>query len=750
MNLGAAYDLRKLGDNIQNIEDAIAASQAALQVYTRETFPLDWAKIQSNLGNAYCKRIKGKKAENLLLAMRYLQAGLEVYTREAYPQMWATLQMNLGTTYQEIGKTDAAITCFRSALEIFTPINFPLHSMVTGNHLGNTAFAVNKWEEAIEGYTVAIEASEIRRSWFRTDERRQKLMQQVFNINMKLVQTCINFGRLDKAIEYVERSRSRHLVDLIVSNDLYCAKEITPELQEHLQEYERLHKQIDRLYFTRHQNRDLIANNSLSHLLAEVEFSQYNRAAWESYNQNIKAWEEQKEQLFEKLRELDPVLVSQIQVDSPKFANIQQLITNQTTAILSFYSTYDDTYIFTVRQTKISCHICPGQGLETLHDRGIFDNWLLSYLATSDITKTETERKQLKATWLIQFNTFLVDLSQRLLLDDLISNHLQGIEEIVIIPCINLHYIPFAALPLADGQYLGDKFLIRYAPSCQILEFCQKRPKVETILSYGTVEDATEDLPCSSFEGDRIAQMYSIPSHLRLKGRREATVNNYRQLIEQVQGIINSHHAQSRIDKPLESKLQLGDGTITLGQLLTPGWRLPNLVDVFLSCCETNLGLMQITDDVLTISSGFLCAGARSVVSTLWAVDDLATALFSIFYHQYRQKGSCRPAALQQAQEELRSLSGETLAVVYQPQINLLLDEKFQQLDKARKEAKANRDRYPKDTPDYLKWDEEYKHQFKAGDRIRQTKNRLKAMSQEAFPFSHPFYWAAFTCSGLR
>ena len=27
--------------------------------------------------------------------------------------------------------------------------------MVTGNHLGNTAFAVNKWEEAIEGYTIA-------------------------------------------------------------------------------------------------------------------------------------------------------------------------------------------------------------------------------------------------------------------------------------------------------------------------------------------------------------------------------------------------------------------------------------------------------------------------------------------------------------------------------------------------------------------------------------------------------------------
>jgi CHAT domain-containing protein len=105
---------------------------------------------------------------------------------------------------------------------------------------------------------------------------------------------------------------------------------------------------------------------------------------------------------------------------------------------------------------------------------------------------------------------------------------------------------------------------------------------------------------------------------------------------------------------------------------------------------------------------------------------------------------------LQQAQEELRSLSGQTLATVYQPQLTLLLDAKFQQAEKARKEAKANRDKETKGTQAYLKWDEEYKRHTKAAERIRKTKNRLNALCQESFPFSHPFYWAAFTCSGLR
>ena len=415
---------------------------------------------------------------------------------------------------------------------------------------------------------------------------------------------------------------------------------------------------------------------------------------------------------------------------------MQKLIDRPTTAILSFYTTSNDIHIFVLRQNTITLHTATGQGLNELQN-WIVRNWLKPYIEEQN-------------TWQSQIGEFLTELSQRLQITELISQQLEGIDELILVPHLALHQIPLAALPIGNNQYLGDKFLIGYTPSCQILQFCQQRGEVKDTLTYGTIEDATEDLPFASFECEQIAQLYNIPDSQRLKGRSQATVSNYRQLVKQVQIILNSHHAQSRLDDPLESKLILSDGSITLGQLLTPGWRLPHLVDVFLSCCETGLGLTSVTDDVFTLASGFLCAGARSVVSTLWAVDDLATALFSIFYHQYRHRGSCRPAALQQAQEELRSLTGETLATVYQPQINLLLDEKFQQLDRARKEAKANRDRCPKDTPDYLKWDEEYKRYFTAGDRIRKTKNQLKVMSQEAFPFSHPFYWSAFTCSGLR
>ncbi|MCG6136776.1 MAG: CHAT domain-containing protein [Nostoc sp. LLA-1] len=310
--------------------------------------------------------------------------------------------------------------------------------------------------------------------------------------------------------------------------------------------------------------------------------------------------------------------------------------------------------------------------------------------------------------------------------------------ELILVPHLLLHQIPFAALPTGEYQeYLGDKFLIRYTPSCQILEFCQQRDIIETLnkmsLQYGTVEDAEDNLPCARFEGEELAQMYNIPLENRLIGSSQATYKNYRQLAQQVQVLHSCHHAHSRLDNPLESQLKLANSSITLGQLMTPSWRLPNLVDVFLSCCETNLGIPSLTDDILTLSTGFLCAGARSVVSSLWAVNDLATALFSIFYYQHRQQGQSRPESLQKSQIQLRELTKVDLKKI------------FQQVEAKEKELIRNRKKYTLGSVENKKWECEYNMYAKLNKRIKEIED-----STQQFPFSHPHYWAAFICQGLR
>ncbi len=726
-NLASAYCHRLHGDPVENVEKAIAVNLEALQVYTQDAFPADWAGVKTNLGNAYraLAQLNGERNENLEMAIAAHQAALQIFNQDDFPREWAMAQMNIGNCYLNLDRNEEAIAYYRSAMAVFTPTAFPVDCRNAGEMLGNIAFVVANWQLAIEGYGMAIEAVETSRTWATSEFRRQEIVAGAIDVYAKMVQACINNKQLDKAFEYVERSRSKRLVDLMASNDLYSSAEIPAEIQEYLQDFEGLQQQIDKER-GRNQPSSDIDNSKLDN----------SRASLAAYNQTIADLEAEKLLIWEQLRRLDPVLAGQIRVNPLKFVSIQQLIDKPTTAILSFYTTVTDTFIFVVRQNQITLQSCNDLGFEALHG-WILQHWLGQYVED-------------KKSWQEQLNWMLNEIAQFLNLNDLIVWHLDGIDELIIIPHFALHQIPFAALPIGENRYLGDKFLIRHAPSCQVLEFCQQRPSFGSNLKCGTVEDATGDLPCASFEGDKLATLYAIPDDRRLKGRHQATVNKYRELARTVQILHSSHHAQSRLDNPLESTLILGDGCITLGQLMTPGWRLPQLSDVFLSCCETGLGMIDITDDVLTFSTAFLSAGARSVISTLWAVDDLATALFSIFYYQEWQQGKNRPEAIRKAQVKLRMLTGDTLAASYKPQLKEVLKQKLKETDTLRKSSKAERDTCSSGSQVYRQLDEEYQKYDKIGQQIHQCLKNLDRICQESKPFSHPIYWAAFIGAGVR
>ena len=590
------------------------------------------------------------------------------------------------------------------------------------------------------------------------------------------------------------------MVDLMASNDLYRGGEIPPEIQNYLSQYQNLQKEIDR------ERRRYEIDNSPE--LAGVETSR-RRASFSPGDPRLVELEAKKQEIWQQLRRRDPVLAGQIQVNPLDFGQLQQLLGGEReTAILSFYSTSKDTYIFILRyqaeenKVSVSVRSCSNQGYD-------FQNWILKQWLKPYIEDN--------ARWQGQMESVLAELAGRLQLDELVEQDLAGIQELILVPHLYLHQIPFAALPLTGAKqdlginpvsgrgdsriaptfgvhsriaptlgvhsriaptfgvhktigvspikYLGDRFRIRTVPSCQVLQFCQNRPP--TIASkYGTVEDATEDLPCARFEGERIARLYDIPASQRLQGRRQATVSNYQRLAREVQALHSSHHAQSRLDNPLESKLIVGDGDITLGQLMTPGWRSPELEEVFLSCCETGLGFAPITDDILTLAAGFLCAGARSVVSTLWAVDDLATAVFSLLYYKYRRENLTRSAALQRAQQDLRQLTGDEFARDYGSDLKADLEErrreKLPELEAQYKEVQKQlwqtKNTLKKSSLDSEREEREQKIEElkKLGDSLHRAIRKfekiqecLEAKCREPFPFAALQYWAAFVCQGM-
>lgn len=681
------------------------------------------------LGHGYRELSELENREvNLKLAYRAYSNAFAGYDRHTQPYNWAATQNDLGIVLIKRGDSSEAIDRFKQALTVFTPKAFPDECTRIARNLGNLAYENQLWQTAITGYGTAIEAVEVSRERTTSDKERQEFIKQALDVYTKMVEACIASGTkedLAKALETVERSRSRYLTDLIASQDRDFDGQVditeTEEykiIREYLAEYDALQAKIDRLR-ARYDKKIQPEENSIRNPFRSVVSISKNRLeiSLEDIRQ-LEQWEDEKQQIWQLLRDLDIVSAGQIKVDPQNFGQLQELIDSPKTAILSFYTAPKHSYIFILRQSGISYHLCPNLSLEELNT-WLQQQWFEPYQDTQDSGK---ER------WIANMEATLQQLAVKLDLDRLVDNYLQDLTELVIVPHQLLHLIPFAALPLTDGSYLSDLFILRVVPSCQVLAFCQSREQTQPPLTYGTVVNSEKGLYFSRIEENLIAWLYDIPEDCRLKEER-ANKDCYHNLLhqKQVQGLLSSHHAKFDPANPLDSELILADSRLKLIELLTLEWRMKELNEVFLSCCETGFGIPEATDDLLTIATGFLCSGARNVISSLWVVDDDSTALLSFFYHQARTKGLNRPSALQQAQQRLRNLSDRDLKVA----------------EKDREQAKENK-RKARNTVNYQQYEREYATYLDILDLIEKVLERKRSQS-----LSHPFYWAAFTCQGL-
>src|SRR5262249_16910186 len=105
-------------------------------------------------------------------------------------------------------------------------------------------------------------------------------------------------------------------------------------------------------------------------------------------------------------------------------------------------------------------------------------------------------------------------------------------------------------------------------------------------------------------------------------------------------------HGYVRGDNPLFSRIRLGDMRLTLPDLL--GLRLPSDL-VTLSGCGTGVNVVAAGDELQGLSRGLLAAGARSVVVSLWDVDDESSAAFMKAFYRNLAAGEGKAAALRSA-----------------------------------------------------------------------------------------------------
>jgi len=154
------------------LEEAVRAHRAALEEWTRERVPLDWAMTQNNLGNALLglgERESG--TARLEQAVAAFRAALVEYTRERVPLPWAQTQHNLGAVLQTLGQRESgtvrleeAVKAYRAALEERTRERVPLQWAATKNNLGNALATLGaresgtaRLQQAVAAFRAALE-----------------------------------------------------------------------------------------------------------------------------------------------------------------------------------------------------------------------------------------------------------------------------------------------------------------------------------------------------------------------------------------------------------------------------------------------------------------------------------------------------------------------------------------------------------------------------------------------------------------
>ena len=203
--------------------------------------------------------------------------------------------------------------------------------------------------------------------------------------------------------------------------------------------------------------------------------------------------------------------------------------------------------------------------------------------------------------------------------------------ELILVPHGFLHYVPFHALHDGD-RYLIDTFPISYAPSAGVFHLCAaKELTVERdSLVLGVADERT---PHILEEVRAVAD--ALPGARLLIGS-EASEAAIKEHGAACRFLHVATHGLFRHDNPMFSAIQLGTSRLSLFDLYD--LRL-NADMVALSGCGTGLSAVLGADELVGLTRGWLYAGARSVLVSLWDVHDASTAVFMRRFYRYLGRG---------------------------------------------------------------------------------------------------------------
>ena len=639
-----AFLLTKLGLLSQaegNLPKAVANYSQALDTYRRLGDPRGQVFDENALGNALY--LSGQKES----ALRHLLQGMSLAEKTGDRELEVSVRYNLAQVQKSLGRLDDAKSQIETSLKL------------------------------IESLRLKLARFELRSSYFASVRQFYELYADIL---MQLHRKTPGQGLDAQAFAVSEQARARSLLDSLKESEVNIRADADAAVldEERLVQEQLNNASVRRAHLSTNQG-----SAELDAVIKEID------------------------RLTTRYQELE----ARIRSNSSKYAaaplpqpfdlqESRRLLDNNS-MLLEYMLGDERSYLWVITSSELySFDLPPRSQIESMVSE--FRELLVANQPVAGETYDRTQARTADAGR--RFSSVSTALANVLL--GPISERL-GNRRLLIVPDGRLQSIPFQALSLPDAggfpRLLVENHEIIYEPSASALGMVEqtsvnrklasgsvaifanpvfepddprvvstesrpanevKEPQLvkQALRDVGLQEGRIPALPASREEADAIIS--SVPWRTGLKivdfqaSRNtvgQTDLSQYHIIHFATHGFVDYQHPElsGLVLSMVDEKGKPQDGFLRMHEIYN--LRLP--VDlVVLSACNTGLGKEVKGEGLIGLTRGFMYAGARGVVASLWKVDDDATAeLMKQFYAGMFQRGLTPAAALRDAQLKVRS-----------------------------------------------------------------------------------------------
>ncbi len=679
INQGLAYG--QLGD-YETAQFSFEQAIENIQTHLGFGHPL-LATIYNNLGNLYFQqRFFEQAGESYLKALEKIEQAQAIDQKE-----WATCLMNLGNCSYEQGAYQKALAWYQQAKTAFDrplllpnlQLNIGINEAKAMQALGATGTAIQKLKnlqanyltaklspslkqidlystlgklyEASKQLTLALETYETAAllleqllTRYQTFSSKRQIRTQYYNLYEKGIACAWKLAKEPNAsAAFLERAfalseRSKALLIREASNKIE-ANSFAGVPDSLLEQESRLQTELINAEQLRYEQAHLLDSSSLEALDFQILQQKL------EYDQVVLALEKNYPAYFQLKYDLQP----------SSLLEIQHQLAEEDRGLLSFFVGDSAIYAFCVTEKAQQLIALDRENL----NRDVIQLWDgISNFTSAQMAEDYTIYAKIYADRAYRlFQQLIQPIEERVILP----------EQLVLVPDGVLCYLPFDLLVRSkvdsaslfrfhQYDYLIRDYQLSYAYSATQWLQLQKRKKQRVRykwLGFAPVfSEQNPDLKPLFYNATEVQNIARILPNKRTFLAAAAQRTKFEQYANQTQILHLATHGMANAIRSDFAYLAFTSSDSIPSLLYTQrlyGMQLDALELVVLSACETGLGEAQPGEGIISLAHAFTYAGAGSIITTLWSIDDQKTADIMLLFYKNLKKGKTKDAALRQA-----------------------------------------------------------------------------------------------------